>query len=87
MTIKLQFYSYFIVDKNAGPIEALKKSWAITRGVKWDLFLFGLLLGLITLAGLLALVVGLFVAIPVGLLANTYVYRKLLARAENTITL
>ena len=42
--IKFYFFSYFIVDKNLGPIEALKRSSAITEGTKWDLLLFGLLL-------------------------------------------
>ncbi|MBU1888281.1 MAG: hypothetical protein KKB46_03710, partial [Candidatus Omnitrophica bacterium] len=38
--IKFQFFGFLIIDKNLGPIEALKKSYEITRGVKWNLFLF-----------------------------------------------
>ena len=56
--IKFQFFSYFIVDKGLGPIEALKRSSAITRDAKWDLFLFGLFLGLINLLGAICFIIG-----------------------------
>ncbi len=75
--VRLQYVNYLIVDKNLGPIEAIKKSWHITRGNTWNLFFFGILLGLINLLGVLALLVGLFVTVPLTLLANTSVYRKL----------
>lgn len=77
--IKFQFYTYLIVEKNLGPIEALKKSWEVTHGVKWNLFLFGVLLGLINILGFLALIVGLFVSIPTTMLAQAFIFRKLSA--------
>lgn len=80
--IKFQFFGYFIVDKGAGPIEALRKSSAITRGVKLDLFFFGLLLTLINLLGTICLFVGLFASIPTTMVANAFVYRKLLNQVE-----
>jgi len=81
--IKFQFFGYLIVDRGLGPIEALKKSAAITKGVKWNLFLFGLLLSIITWLGILAFFIGLIIAAPVTWLASTFVYRKLLLRAES----
>ena len=75
--IKFQFYSYFIVDEGLGPIEALKRSSLITKGVKSNLFLFGLLLMLINVLGALCLLVGLFVTIPPVMIAVFFVYRKL----------
>ena len=77
LMIKLQFFNYFIVDKDMGPIEALQASWGITKGVKWELFLFMLLLGLLNIAGFLLFIVGLFISIPITILATAYVYRKL----------
>ena len=76
--IKFQFFDYLIVDKGLGPIDALEKSSDITRGVKWDLFAFGILLAIINILGFLCLVVGLFVTIPVTLVAMAFVYRELL---------
>lgn len=80
--IQFCFYDYFIVDKGLGPIEALKRSSAITRGVKWDLFLFFLILSGINLLGALCLLIGLFVTIPTTMVALAFVYRKLMAQAE-----
>jgi len=83
-SIKFWFYGYFIVDRGMGPIEALKHSSAITRGTKWDLFLFGLLTAGINIVGALCCLVGLFATIPTTFVAFAYVYRTLLGRAETT---
>ena len=80
--IRFQFFGYFIVDKKAGVIESLKRSWRITKGNAWNLFLFGLLLGAINLLGVLCLVMGLFATIPTTEAAFAFVYRKLLAKTE-----
>ena len=80
--IQFCFYDYFIVDKGLGPIEALKRSSAITRGVKWDLLGFFLVLLGINLLGALCLLIGLFVTIPTTMVALAFVYRKLMAQAE-----
>jgi hypothetical protein len=78
--IRLQFFKYFIVeDENTGPIEAMKKSIAITKGQFWDLFVFLFAIAAINLIGLLVVVVGLLVTVPVTLIAYTYLYKKLSA--------
>ncbi len=78
-SIKFSFYSYLIVDKNASLMDSLKKSSQLTQGVKMNLFIFGLLLVLLNIAGVLALGIGLFVTIPTTMMAVVYVYRKLLS--------
>ena len=83
LAIRLQFYMYLVVDRGLGPINAIKGSWNITRGVGLSLFVFGILLGLVYVAGLLALVVGLLAAIPIVLMAHIYVYRKLLSQTPS----
>jgi len=80
--IKFWFFDYFVVDKELGPIEALERSWAITRGVKWNLFVFFLILAGINLLGALFLLVGLFATIPATMVASAFVYRRLLAQTE-----
>jgi uncharacterized membrane protein len=82
--IQFQYFRYFIVDKELGPIEALKKSSQITKGTKGNLFLLSLLFGLINIAGLIALLVGLFASIPVTMIADAFVYRILVKRIEGT---
>jgi uncharacterized membrane protein len=82
-SIQFQFFAYLILDKGISPIEALKKSSKITKGTKWDLFLFGILLGFINILGALAFLVGLFVTIPATMIATAFVYRKLLSQEES----
>ncbi|OIO49228.1 MAG: hypothetical protein AUJ34_01520 [Parcubacteria group bacterium CG1_02_41_12] len=74
---RLQFYQYYIVDKDKSPIKALKASWAATNGSVWNLILFWLLMMLINLAGALALGIGLFLTIPTTMIAMAFVYKKL----------
>jgi len=78
----LLFVLYVVIDRGAGPINALKESWRITNGNKWQLFLFGLVLIGLNLVGLLALVVGLLVTVPVTWIAVTHAYRTLASQAE-----
>jgi len=76
--IQYMFFSYFIIDEDLGPMEALQRSKVITQGAKWDLFLFGLLLAGINLLGALCLLVGLIATIPATMLAFAFAYRRLL---------
>jgi uncharacterized membrane protein len=75
--IKYSLFPYFIVDEGLGPLEAIKASGRATQDAKWQLFLFGLLIGIINIAGVLALFVGIFITFPLSLVAYAYVYRKL----------
>jgi len=75
--VGLGFAPYFVIDRNRGPIDALNESWQLTKGYKGQLFLFGLALIGINLLGLVALVVGLLVSIPVTWLAIAHAYRTL----------
>ena len=84
--IKFQYFGYFIVDRELGPIEALKKSAAITNGAKWNLLFFRILLGLINMLGALALLVGLFWTIPTVMLSQVFVYRKLIGETKKSVT-
>lgn len=81
LSLRLWFVGFVLVDMNVGPVEALRRSWDITRGATLRLLLFGVVLALVNLAGLLALFVGIFVSVPVTLIAVAYVYRTLTARA------
>jgi uncharacterized membrane protein len=78
-SIKFQFFPYFMVDRGTGIIESLKLSSKITNNNKWWLFLFGLVQGLVGFLGFLLLGIGILAAIPIGIMAEVYVYRKLSA--------
>lgn len=79
--LALMFFmcDYLVIDQQIEPITALKTSAAMTKGHKLNLFLFTIIVGLLNVAGFLALAVGLLVTIPVTTLAIMYVYRELLS--------
>lgn len=74
--LRLIFFPYFIVDKNAGIIDSLRRSFKITEDHGWPLFgLFVLLPALLQLPGM----VGLFIIPPFVATILSYSYRKLLS--------
>ena len=75
--LMFMFTTFIVIDRGLGPIEAMKESRRITDGHKWTLLGFSLMLVLINLLGMLALVVGLLVTIPVSSLALVQAYRLL----------
>jgi hypothetical protein len=77
LSLGLSFTIYLVVDRQLGPIEALKESWRITDGHKVNLFLFGLVAALVMLAGALACGIGWLVAWPVVMLAQAFIYCQL----------
>lgn len=77
IAITLAFWSYLVIDRELGPIEALKESARLTRGRRWQLFVFFLLLVIFNILGFLALIVGVFITIPVSTLASVHVFRAL----------
>ncbi len=82
LALMLMFVSYVVIDRGFGPIESLKESRRITRGYKWKLLGFALALIGINILGLLCLVVGLLVSVPVSSLAIVHAYRILSSRAD-----
>lgn len=77
----IQFFSiftiFFIVDKGMGPVAAIKASFAfVNRNVG---SLVGLYIGfyIAVILGLLACGIGIIIAIPASILAQTFAYRTL----------
>jgi uncharacterized membrane protein len=77
VSLMLVFAGYLVIDRDLGPIAAIKESARMTRGNLWGLFGLLLLLFLINLLGFLAFIVGVLVSAPVSLLALTHAYRVL----------
>jgi hypothetical protein len=77
LAIRLHFYGWAIIDQELGPFAALDKTWAVTRGAFWNIFLLMIVLVFVNLLGMLALGVGLLVTAPLSLVALGYAYRRL----------
>ncbi|MBV9945265.1 MAG: hypothetical protein JOZ69_00265, partial [Myxococcales bacterium] len=64
LAMGIGFYAYFVVDARTGALDGLKASWNATRGQKGAIFAFGLAGFCLIVAGVLALLIGVFVAYP-----------------------
>lgn len=83
--LMLLFSNYLVIDKNLGPIEALKESMRITKGHKWQLLLLVLAVACMNILGALAFFVGLLVTVPISILAMAHVYRTLEHKASEVV--
>lgn len=79
-SVQFSLWRYFVIDKGLGPIEALKASSRTTKGVKWELFGFQIVCGLIVMAGWMCLLVGVLAAYPIVLIGMALVYRQLVGQ-------
>lgn len=78
--LMLFFAGYIVIDKGLGGVESLKASKNLVSGYKGKLFGFLFVLGLLNLAGFLALGVGLLVTVPISSVAAAFFYRNLAPR-------
>lgn len=76
LAIRFMFFSYYIIDKDAGAVDSLKMSWKLTDKAVVNLFFFDLLIIGLNILGAIALGVGLLVTVPLSLIAVTILYRK-----------
>ncbi len=74
--IRLMFFTYYIVDKDAGVMDSIKKSWELTRNGVVNLFFLSILFLIINFIGALFFGIGLAVTIPLTFLATALLYRK-----------
>jgi uncharacterized membrane protein len=84
VAVMLAFVTYILVDEDKKVTwrskafwTAIKKSVAMTKGVRWKLFVFFLVLLGINLLGALALGVGLLVTVPISGIAMATLYDRL----------
>lgn len=79
--LRLSQACFIIVDQKLSGIEAIKKSWAITKGHTLKLFLLVIVMVVINIIGALVLFIGLLVTLPTTTMAMAYVYRRLVSGA------
>ena len=80
-TLMFMFTTFIVIERELGPIQAMTESNRLTHGNRWSLFGFLLLIVLVNLLGLVVLLVGLLVSIPVSTLAFVHAYRVLGGKA------
>ncbi len=75
--IMWQFYKFGVVDKKLGPVEVLRYSGDLTKGYRWTILGIDIVLILVNLAGALALGIGLLFTIPLTMIAEAVMYKRL----------
>lgn len=73
-------FAPFLALEGRGPIAAMQESAKLTDGHKWDIFLFLASMQAVLYLGYLAFGIGMFVAMPVTMIAGAHVYRKFVAK-------
>ncbi|MFC4373600.1 hypothetical protein ACFO5K_05755 [Nocardia halotolerans] len=73
------FSMHFVIDRDYGPVEAIKASTQLVLANLWAALLLALTVMLVTFVGAILCGLGLFVAGPVSVIAVTYAYRMLTA--------
>jgi uncharacterized membrane protein len=79
--VLFHWYSYLIIDKRFGPLQALGGSLALCKGAYADLAILWLVIFAISIVGFIALIIGIIPAQLLTLMILARVYRRLV---ENT---
>ncbi len=75
VSVRIGFFGpYLIIDRDFGPVEAIKESWDLTTGHFWGLFGVALVLALMQAGGLLLFGVGLLLVLPLTALVRSSGY-------------
>lgn len=77
LSIRLQFYPYYIIEEGMDGFSALYASFQETSGLTMDLFLFWVVMIGLNLLGFLAGVIGIVLTYPVTMLGVALIYRGL----------
>ena len=70
------FGTFLIIDKNISFMDAARLSSVMTSGIKMQIFMLGIVSVGVLFLGMLALILGIFVALPVVFLAGVLLYVK-----------
>lgn len=75
--VRLSYATLAIISDKCGPMEALKKSWTMTRNRTGNVIVLYILFVLINILGIMALFIGVFVTLTICQLAYTSSYRQI----------
>tara|TARA_B100001123_G_scaffold422631_1_gene531791 strand:- start:162 stop:932 length:771 start_codon:yes stop_codon:yes gene_type:complete len=78
ITLRLFFWSYWIIDKNLSGLEAIKRSWHITNNKTTEIVIFSLGLLFFNFLGAL-LIIGICITIPISYLFICLYFRFLIS--------
>ncbi len=72
--VRMTFVQYCLVDRDRATIDAISDSWALTKDNVMRVILLFIVQALLVIGGMLALIVGVFIALPVIYLSSIVAY-------------
>lgn len=81
LAVRLAFTNFALIDEDLTPIDAIKRSWELSRGSFWKLFLAGVLVIGLNVAGTMLFGIGVLVSTPLSFLFSAYLYEELRSRS------
>jgi len=85
LTLMFYPYFYFIVDQDADAIQALSDARKATKGSRLKILVLLLSLGVLNLLGMIALLVGLLVTIPLTMFIFIELYKSLIGETHVSV--
>ena len=70
LSVRLQFYEYFLIDEECGILESIKKSADISKGYVLELFILGVALSLMILISIIPMLLAIIFSAPLSMAAG-----------------
>jgi hypothetical protein len=80
---RLAFVPYLIMDKDLEPMQAVEKSWQMTRGHGWKVFWMGIISFFLIIGGIIVFIVGVVVSFMWIHSAFATLYQSVLNQADD----
>jgi uncharacterized membrane protein len=77
LIVRLALTNFALIDENLYPIDSIKRSWTLTSGRYWQLFLAGVIIVALNIVGTALLGIGILISSPLSFLFSAYIYEKL----------
>lgn len=81
--VRLAFVPYLVMDKDLEPMQAVEKSWQLTRGYGWKIFGMAIISIVIIIAGLLFLIVGVIISFMWVQSAFATLYQSVISQSDD----
>jgi len=77
IAIRFQFYPYFILEEGVSSFTALQKSYFLSQNLTFELLLFGAVVVILNVIGILLMGAGIIFTYPLTTMATAVVYKSL----------
>lgn len=82
IAIRFQFFPYFILEEDVSSFTALQKSYYLSQNLTLELFLFGVVVVALNVAGILFFGAGIILTYPLTTMATAVIYKSLVEEAQ-----